>query len=106
MTAEDGRVGMRVRLLGPVDVIGDTGAIAVSGTRRAAVLAALAINHRRAVSTERLIDIVWGDRPPATVANTLQCHISGLRRLLGGAAAIGVRGGAYRLDLGVDGADL
>jgi DNA-binding SARP family transcriptional activator len=99
--------GTRVRLLGSVDVLSDTGAVPVPGTRRAALLAALAVNHRKHVGVERLIDVVWaGEQAPATVTNTVQAHISGLRRLLGAAATIEVLGNTYRLDLGAEGTDL
>ena len=50
---------MQVRLLGPVDVtVG--GCPSGAGLRRKAVLAALALHAGDVVSTDRLIDIVWG----------------------------------------------
>src|SRR5688572_171958 len=72
-----------VRLLGPVDVIAGGEARPISGVRRKAVLAALAMHAGDTVRTERLVDIVWGETPPATAPNTLHSHISFLRRVLG-----------------------
>ena len=85
----------QVRLLGPVDVLADGASRPVSGLRRAAVLATLALHPGQVVSTDRLVDVVWGDRAPPTAATTLQNHVSYLRRLLGRKAAI--RGPAARL---------
>ena len=49
---------MQVRLLGPVDVALDDGSRPVSGLRRQAVLAALALHDGQVVSTDRLVEIV------------------------------------------------
>ncbi|GAA4250208.1 BTAD domain-containing putative transcriptional regulator [Dactylosporangium darangshiense] len=91
---------MQVRLLGPVDVAIGGGAVEVSGLRRKAVLAALAVAHGEVVSTDRLIDVVWGADPPATALNTLQRHVSHLRQVLGDRDAIRARPPGYVLDLG------
>src|SRR4051794_16686746 len=40
------------------------------------------------MTTERLIQAVWGDEPPATAVNTLQHHVRHLRLVLGGADTI------------------
>jgi DNA-binding SARP family transcriptional activator/tetratricopeptide (TPR) repeat protein len=92
---------VRVRLLGPVDVIVAGTPTAVSGLRRRAILATLALQPGHVVSTDRLIDIVWGDDPPATAVNTLQRHISYLRAVFGARAAIMARAPGYLLDTGV-----
>jgi DNA-binding SARP family transcriptional activator/tetratricopeptide (TPR) repeat protein len=92
---------VRVRLLGPVDVIVAGTPKAVSGLRRRAVLATLALQPGHIVTTDRLIDIVWGDDPPATAVNTLQRHISYLRAVFGARSAIVARSPGYLLDTGV-----
>jgi DNA-binding SARP family transcriptional activator len=97
---------MQVRLLGPVDVVVDGEPRPVHGLRRKAILAALALNHGTVVSSDRLADLVWGEAPPPTAANTLQVHISYLRRLLGSRAGIMARQPGYVLDLGDDGTDV
>jgi DNA-binding SARP family transcriptional activator len=90
---------LSVRLLGSVDLCVDGRAASVSGLRRKAVLAALALHVGEVVATDRLIGIVWGDDgPPCHAVNTLQSHISYLRRMMGGAAAIIARRPGYRLD--------
>ena len=78
----------------------------VSGARRRALLAVLALAAGEPVSTDRLIDAVWNGRPPATALNTLQSHVSYLRGLLGGRDAIVARPPGYLLDIGADGTDV
>jgi DNA-binding SARP family transcriptional activator len=77
----------------------------VPGLRRKAVFAALALQPGQILSADRLIDIVWGDAAPATAANTLQSHVSQLRRMLGRGALV-ARAPGYLLDLGGQATDV
>jgi DNA-binding SARP family transcriptional activator len=86
-------------LLGPLEVRSDGGALRVSGGRQAALLALLLIHAEQVVSTDRLIDELWGDVPPPGSAKTVQVHISHLRKLLG-AEVIETHGRGYALRLG------
>src|SRR5690349_8199884 len=97
---------MRVRLLGPVDVIVDGEIRPVHGLRRKAVLATLALQGGEIVSTSRLVEAVWGETAPPTALNTLQRHLSHLRAVLGSKAAILARPPGYVLELGDDGTDV
>ncbi|MFG2045413.1 BTAD domain-containing putative transcriptional regulator [Dactylosporangium sp. NPDC048998] len=54
----------------------------LGGRRQRAVLAVLVLNRGHVVPTDRLIDCVWGDRPPASAAGALQAYVSHLRRRL------------------------
>ena len=90
---------MQVRLLGPVEVTVGGVPRPVSGLRRKTLLSVLGLRVGEIVSTDRLIDVIWGDTPPATVSNALQSHVSYLRRLLGTPAAIVARPPGYLLDL-------
>ena len=75
---------MRYRLLGPVEVIGaDDRVVALSGERERTLLATLVLGAGQPVSVSRLIDALWGEHPPATAGNTLQVHVSNLRKKLG-----------------------
>src|SRR5690348_10190471 len=98
-------VVVQVRLLGPVDVAVDGGSRPVNGLRRKAVLAALALHDGQVVSTDRLVDVVWGETVPPTVVNSLQTHISYLRGVLGSRDAILARSPGYLLNLGGDSTD-
>ncbi len=95
---------MRVRLLGPVDVMSGDEVRPVSGLRRKAVLATLALQAGEVVSTGRLVNSVWSEAAPAA-RNTLQSHVSYLRTVLGKAAIV-ARPPGYLLDLGEDGTDV
>ncbi|GAB2932894.1 BTAD domain-containing putative transcriptional regulator [Micromonospora polyrhachis] len=97
---------MQVRLLGPVDITVDGVPRTVSGLRRKAVLAVLALHPGEIVSTDRLIDVIWGDEAPATASNTLQSHVSYLRRVIGTRSAIVARPPGYLLDIPPDATDV
>jgi DNA-binding SARP family transcriptional activator/ABC-type branched-subunit amino acid transport system substrate-binding protein/streptogramin lyase len=73
---------MDFRLLGPLEVTTMEGAADVGGGKRAALLAYLLINANEVVSTDRLIDELWGERPPATAAKSVQVYVSQLRKAL------------------------
>lgn len=74
---------MQVGLLGPLEVrTADGVAVEVPGARLRGLLAALALEPGRVVSKARLVDWVWGGRPPADAANALQRLVSRLRKVL------------------------
>jgi predicted ATPase/DNA-binding SARP family transcriptional activator len=72
---------VQIALLGPLEVRADSGApIEVGGSRLRALLIVLALEPGRVVTTARLVDCVWGERPPAGAGNALQALVSRLRR--------------------------
>ena len=71
------------RILGPVEVIDRDKALALGGQKQRAVLAALLIDAGRVVSTDYLVDALWGEQPPKTAATSLQNFVSQLRKALG-----------------------
>jgi DNA-binding SARP family transcriptional activator len=75
---------MEFRVLGPLEVLDDEGRpVALGGQRQRAVLALLLLNRGAVVSTDRLLDAVWGEQPPRTATTSLQNFVSQLRKLLG-----------------------
>ncbi|WP_433417584.1 AfsR/SARP family transcriptional regulator [Microtetraspora malaysiensis] len=48
-----------------------------------ALLADLLVHEGRQVSTDRLVDDLWGEELPGNPANALQAKVSQLRRALG-----------------------
>jgi DNA-binding SARP family transcriptional activator len=84
------------RILGPLDVAEHERPIALGGPRQRALLAILVLHRGEVVTSDRLIDDLWGELPPATAAKTLQGYISHLRRALGDGVLI-TRGGGYTL---------
>src|SRR5919199_690511 len=96
---------MEFRILGPLEVRGEAGAVALGGAKQRALLALLLLNANQLVSSDRLIDALWDERPPATARKALQLYVSHLRKLLGRerlcteAAGYVLRVGAEELDL-------
>ena len=56
--------------------------IDLGGNKQQRVLAALLLAKGNVVSKDRLIDAVWGDRPPAKPNVTLRSYVSHLRKVL------------------------
>ena len=76
---------MRFRILGPLELLDDEGnLVAIGGRQERVLLATLLLEANRVVSADRLIEALWGDRPPPTAANALQGHVSRLRKVLVG----------------------
>ena len=74
---------MEFRILGPLEVR-DGNRLAFSGAGKPGALLALLLLHRNeVVSTDRLLDDLWGERPPRTALKSLQTYVSQLRRALG-----------------------
>jgi DNA-binding SARP family transcriptional activator len=71
------------RILGPLEVSDETGPLLLGGQKQRAVLAMLLLEPGRVVSTDRLIDALWGEHPPRTATTSLQNFISQLRKTLG-----------------------
>ncbi|HEX9349937.1 MAG TPA: BTAD domain-containing putative transcriptional regulator, partial [Gaiellaceae bacterium] len=55
----------------------------LGGRRKRAVLAILLLHLNRVVSSDRLIEELWGERPPATALQTVRVHVSQIRKVLG-----------------------
>ena len=95
---------MEFRILGPLVVHDDEGRpIEVGAGRPRALLAALILHANEVVASDRLIDDLWGERPPRTAAKALQGYVSQIRRVLdrpgGGDGTILTRAPGYMLRL-------
>ncbi|HEY7717739.1 MAG TPA: BTAD domain-containing putative transcriptional regulator [Pedococcus sp.] len=73
---------MEVGVLGPAEVRRGEVPVDVGTRKQRALLAALALHGGRAVAVDTIVDLLWGERPPAGVTSTLQAYIAGLRRAL------------------------
>jgi predicted ATPase/DNA-binding SARP family transcriptional activator len=73
---------MEFRILGPLQALDQGRDVAPAGSKRRALLALLLLHVNETVPVERLIDELWGERPPATAARTVQAHVSRLRKAL------------------------
>jgi DNA-binding SARP family transcriptional activator len=100
---------MDVRLLGPVEVSVEKRPVAIGAAKPRALLAMLALRAGSVVSAERLIDGLWGVRPPASASKLVQLYVSQLRKALtaaGDGAAIVTRGHGYELRVAADDVDI
>ena len=87
---------MDFRLLGTLEVDAGDGPLPLGGTKQRAVLAHLVLRPGAVVSSERIIDAVWDDEPPAAARNVVQTYVSRLRKVLG-ADRLTQRAGGYVL---------
>jgi DNA-binding SARP family transcriptional activator len=77
------RSDLKVRVLGPLEVLTDDGGVRLGGPKQRTVLALLAAEVGKSVSVDALIDGVWGDAPTAGARSTLQTYVSNLRAAIG-----------------------
>jgi transcriptional regulator with XRE-family HTH domain len=96
--------GLWIAVLGPVGAWRDGVAVRLGPPGRRAVLALLALAPGELVRRETIMDVLWGEQPPATAAELVAAHVSRLRRVLDPAGADGLLGGdgvaGYRLRAG------
>ncbi len=85
------------RILGPLEVLAADGEpLALGGQKQRGVLALMLLRPNQVVSTEFLVDALWGEQPPRTATTSLQNSISALRKLLG-PEVLETRAPGYRL---------
>ena len=73
---------MDFRILGPLEVLDEGRSVTLGGTKQRTLLALLLVHANETLTTDRLIDELWGERPPANAAKTVQVHVSRLRKAL------------------------
>ena len=78
---------MEFRILGSFEVVGIGGVIDLRGAKRRGLLACLVVHAGQPLSTDRLVEELWGDGGSDGAARTVQTYVSQLRKLLHGEAA-------------------
>lgn len=73
---------VHLRILGPLEALVGDEELELGAPRQRALLAILAIHANEVVSLDRLIDLLWGDRPPPAAIGSMQAYVSNLRRIL------------------------
>lgn len=106
-----GYKGLWISVLGPLVVWRDGEPLSLGSPARQVILGLLAIDPGMPVRRERLLDLLWGERPPRTASSLVQAHVSRLRRVLwprrsGGEQTIASAEGGYRLHVSDDELDL
>ena len=87
---------MEFRVLGPLEVVDEGRPVPLDRQRSRALLAYLLLHANEAVSSDRLIDELWGPEPPRTAGASLQNYVSRLRKALGN-EVVESRAGGYVL---------
>jgi DNA-binding SARP family transcriptional activator len=89
-------------ILGPLEVRCASGEVSIRRGLPRTILIALVLRRGHTVTSDALVDLLWGDEPPRNPANALQIQVSYLRKTLGGAEPSGstvleTRAGGYAL---------
>lgn len=74
---------MEFRILGPLEVWQQGEPLPIRGSKQRALLAVLLLHANEVVSTDRLLDLLWGDEPPQARTTALRVRVSQLRKALG-----------------------
>jgi DNA-binding SARP family transcriptional activator len=96
---------MEFRVLGPLEALDGGQAVKLGGGKQRALLAVLLLEANAVVSSDRLVDLLWGDEPPATAAHSIQVYVSNLRKAIG-QERLRTRPPGYVLEVGPDELDL
>ena len=78
---------MEFRILGSFEVEGEAGLIDLRGAKRRGLVACLLVNAGRPMSTDRLVEELWGADGSEGAARTVQTYVSQLRKVFQGEAA-------------------
>jgi len=87
---------MQFLILGPLEVRDGEHAVRLGAAKQRALLGVLLLHANEAISTSRLVDELWGERPPATAEKLVQGYVHALRKQLGG-GVLETRAPGYRL---------
>ena len=79
---------MEFRILGPLEVAVGDEIVALASAKQRALLAILLLSANQVVSSDRLIDELWGEQSPESGRTALQVLMSKLRKALGDAGAL------------------
>lgn len=102
---------MEFRVLGPLEVREAGRSSPLGGVKQRALLAILLLHANDLVSSDRLVEELWGEEPPETARNVIQVYVSQIRKILassgsGGRTSLVTRQPGYVLEVGEDDYDL
>jgi DNA-binding SARP family transcriptional activator len=89
---------MEFRVLGSLEVRQDDQPVPITGAKERALLAFLLLHANEPVTTDRLVEELWGEAPPATARKSVQVRVAGLRRAIRDNVLL-TRGDAYLIRL-------
>jgi YVTN family beta-propeller protein len=96
---------LEFRILGPFEAFLRGEPLEVGAGKQRALLALLLLSSGEVVSTDRLIDALWEEDPPASALNSVHIYVSQLRKALGN-GHLETLGHGYRLALDLEQLDL
>ncbi|MFD0276551.1 BTAD domain-containing putative transcriptional regulator [Kitasatospora sp. NPDC127111] len=73
---------LRFQVLGPMQAWRGKHALALGSPQQQAVLTCLLLHHGRPVTTQDLVDGIWGERPPPQAIAALRTYVSRLRAVI------------------------
>jgi peptide/nickel transport system substrate-binding protein len=71
------------RVLGPISARRDGEELPLGGPKPRTLLAMLLLHANEPVSRDRLMDGLWGERPPAAAGHSLEDYVSRIRKVIG-----------------------
>ena len=107
-------MALKIDLLGPLEIYRDGTPVVLTAPKPRRVLVLLAISANSIVRNDQIIDELWEQGPPASVATTLQTYVYQLRKYLKLPAkpshanqveSLRTFSGGYMLNLGPDALD-
>jgi len=96
---------MFVRLLGPVELVDETGPVKLGGEKERTALAAMAVARPRPVDGAQLVAALWDDEPPRTAVKSMHTYVSRLRSVIGDAITRTSAGYVLHLDVDLEAAE-
>jgi len=105
-------LAMDIAVLGPMEISIGGRSLVPTARKTRSLLALLALNSGRMISTARIQEELWGDEPPRSASTTLQTYVMQLRNALADAAVdqrdtgrrmLQTRGNGYALNPGHNG---
>ncbi|OLR89495.1 tetratricopeptide repeat protein [Actinokineospora bangkokensis] len=97
---------LRVGVLGPFTVTRDDVRLRAGAVKQRVLLALLALHPGERVSHAEIVDVLWGEDPPASCLGLVHTYVSRLRGTLDAGDAIASEPGGYRLDATAEELDL
>jgi DNA-binding SARP family transcriptional activator/sugar lactone lactonase YvrE len=91
---------MEYRILGSVEVLREGASVPLGGAKPRALLAVLLLHPNEVVSAARLVDELWGERPPMSAGKIVQQYVSQLRKAVG--SALVTRAPGYLIQVETD----
>ena len=88
-----------IRILGPLEIIGERGPVPLGAPKQRRLLAALVAEAGTTRSGDALAEAIWDGSPPPSAPKLLQVYVSKLRKALPPSAHVRTRASGYELEL-------